>query len=114
MRAPVSLTTFAHLSTSRLMYCPSSSGVLPIGSSAGPPPLYGTCTILTPVMLASSAPARCPPLPLPAHPYVISLGRDIAERCRCEIAVLRGANHAWSYRSGKHARISACTHDGKE
>ncbi len=30
-----------------------------------------------------------------------------------EIAVLRGANHAWSNRSGKPARISVCTHDGK-
>jgi hypothetical protein len=30
-----------------------------------------------------------------------------------EIAVLRGANHAWSNRSGKSARISVCTHDGK-
>jgi hypothetical protein len=31
-----------------------------------------------------------------------------------EIAVLRGANHAWSNRSAKPARISVCTHDGKE
>lgn len=31
-----------------------------------------------------------------------------------EIAVLRGANHAWSNRSDKPARISVCTHDGKE
>lgn len=31
-----------------------------------------------------------------------------------EIAVLRGANHAWSNRSSKPARISVCTHDGKE
>ena len=31
-----------------------------------------------------------------------------------EIAVLRGANHAWSNRSTKPARISVCTHDGKE
>ena len=31
-----------------------------------------------------------------------------------EIAVLRGANHAWSNRSSKSARISVCTHDGKE
>ena len=31
-----------------------------------------------------------------------------------EIAVLRGANHAWSNRSGKPARVSVCTHDGKE
>ncbi len=31
-----------------------------------------------------------------------------------EIAVLRGANHAWSNRTSKPARISVCTHDGKE
>lgn len=31
-----------------------------------------------------------------------------------EIAVLRGANHAWSNRSSAPARISVCTHDGKE
>ena len=31
-----------------------------------------------------------------------------------EIAVLRGANHAWSNRSSKSARISVCSHDGKE
>jgi mannose-6-phosphate isomerase-like protein (cupin superfamily) len=31
-----------------------------------------------------------------------------------EIAVLRGANHAWSNRSSKPARISVCAHDGKE
>lgn len=31
-----------------------------------------------------------------------------------EIAVLRGANHAWSNRSNQNARISVCTHDGKE
>ena len=30
-----------------------------------------------------------------------------------EIAVLRGANHAWSNRSSKPARVSVCTHDGK-
>jgi hypothetical protein len=30
-----------------------------------------------------------------------------------EIAVLRGANHAWSNRSTTPARISVCTHDGK-
>ena len=30
-----------------------------------------------------------------------------------EIAVLRGANHAWSNSSAKAARISVCTHDGK-
>jgi hypothetical protein len=31
-----------------------------------------------------------------------------------DIAVLRGANHAWSNRSSKPARISVCSHDGKE
>jgi quercetin dioxygenase-like cupin family protein len=31
-----------------------------------------------------------------------------------EIAVLRGANHAWSNRSSRPARISVCTHDGKD
>jgi hypothetical protein len=31
-----------------------------------------------------------------------------------EIAVLRGANHAWSNRSGNPARVSVCSHDGKE
>ncbi|NBW88186.1 MAG: hypothetical protein EBR23_15490, partial [Planctomycetia bacterium] len=30
-----------------------------------------------------------------------------------EIAVLRGANHAWSNRSARPARISVCSHDGK-
>ena len=30
-----------------------------------------------------------------------------------EIAVLRGANHAWSNRSSMPARVSVCTHDGK-
>jgi len=30
-----------------------------------------------------------------------------------EIAVLRGANHAWSNRSSKPARVSVCTHDGR-
>jgi hypothetical protein len=31
-----------------------------------------------------------------------------------DIAVLRGANHAWSNRSSKPARVSVCSHDGKE
>lgn len=30
-----------------------------------------------------------------------------------EIAVLRGANHAWSNCSSKPARVSVCTHDGR-
>ena len=54
--------------------CPSEEATLaknsgtcpPITSfSAGPPPLYGTCTRLTPARCSNSAPARCWAEPLP-------------------------------------------------
>ena len=31
-----------------------------------------------------------------------------------DVVIQRGTNHAWSNRSGKPARVSVCTHDGKD
>ena len=36
--------------------------------TCGAPPLYGTCTILPPIMLRYSSVARCPALPAPDDP----------------------------------------------
>ena len=44
----------------------------------GPPPLYGTCTIFTPVRLLKYSPARCAADPLPEEEYASWPGRALA------------------------------------
>ena len=45
---------------------------------AGPAPLYGTCTILVPIVLLNSAPERWPTAPLPELEKNMSPGRFLA------------------------------------
>ena len=40
-----------------------------VSVTAGPPPLYGTCTMLIPVLSFSNSPAMWPGVPLPAEAY---------------------------------------------
>src|ERR1035437_337827 len=58
---------------------PNISEVWPASSStaAGPPPLYGTCTHLTPAMYWNSSPERWTVVPVPEDAKLISPGRRL-------------------------------------
>ncbi len=53
----------------------NTSCMLPATRSiiAGPPPLYGTCTILVPAMVLNNSSARCPVPPTPEEPPLSDL-----------------------------------------
>src|SRR5262249_35028793 len=57
----------------------------------GPPPLYGTCTIFTPVRLLKYSPARCAADPLPDEEYASCPGRALASAVS-SLTVLAGTD----------------------